>query len=1098
MRRRLGEGSPEPLGVTLVEGGLNVAVFSAHASAIELCLFDAAGARELERIRLPEGTGDVFHGFVAGVEPGARYGLRAHGPFAPREGHRFNPAKLLLDPQARLLDRPFRLDRAMFGYPADADDLAFDNTDSAAVMPKAIVIASSGASTQTPLTAWRETLIYELHVKGFTKLHPGVAPQLRGTFAGLAQPAAIEHLVKLGVTTVELLPCAAWIDERHLAALGLTNYWGYNPVAWMAPEPRLAPGGWGEIRATVAALAAAGIETIVDVVLNHSGEGDELGPTLSLRGLDNASYYRLRDDPRFYVDDSGTGNTLALDRAPVVRLAMDALRTWVREAGVHGFRFDLATALGRRPDGFDPQAPLLTAIEQDPELRGLKLIAEPWDIGPGGYQLGRFPSRWGEWNDRFRDDIRRFWRGDAHRLGSLAARLAGSADVFGPNRPSSRSVNFVTAHDGFVLADLVAYEQRRNEANGEQNRDGAGANFSWDNGQEGPTDDPAIRAARLADQRALLATLLLARGTPMLAMGSELGHTQHGNNNAYCQDNPLSWLDWDGADAALLKFTRKLAAMRRKHALLRRDSVIQGHEVSWLTAAGQPMTAAEWDAPEAGSVAIVLHGTTEQLAILVHRGREATRFTLPPGRWRGLIDSASAAVPTVAGAVVEVATRSVVLLAGDPQSGRNRGVSSATLQRLAGRAGIQPEWWSIDGIRHEIGEDTARHLLRAMRLPADSEAEARESLDRLEQFYDRRALPPVRVAREGEQVAFCGAGDTWLHVTGDIGESWNVCASAPLPPLPLGRYTVVREDAPDAPCRLTIAPHRAWLPDSIRSGERLFGIAAQLYSLRRAGDQGIGDFTTLAELVRHGGAAGADAIGLNPLHALFPEQRDRASPYSPSDRRFLDPIYLDVGPVAGAPDGDLVNYPAVWALKEAALRERFARDGHAMPPPGALRSFATFCALSRQFAGTPWQGWPAELRDPANTAVARFAAEHEQEVRFHAYLQQLCKAQLAAASQATQGMAVGLYGDLAVGAAPDGAEAWASQALLAQGVSIGAPPDPLGPAGQVWNLPPPDPHALAAGGYDAFAELLAANMAYAGALRIDHAMALSRLFWVPD
>ncbi len=481
MKRRVSEGSPEPLGLTLDKRGANGAVFSAHATSIELCLFDASGETEVERIRLPSRTGDVFHGHVVGIGPGQRYGFRAHGPYEPREGQRFNAAKLLIDPYALALDRPFYLAPAMLGYRqgvADAD-LSFDATDSAPFMPKSIAINPRPAENMLPTRRpWSDTIIYELHVRGFTKTHPGIPEAIRGTFAGLAHPAAIDHLVKLGVTAVEVLPCAAWIEELHLRGGGLTNYWGYNPVALMAPEPRLAPGGWEEIRNCTSALHAAGIEVIVDVVLNHTGEGGELGSTLSMRGLDNASYYRLAPDRRYFINDTGCGNTLALDRPPVVRLAMDALRAWVKFGGVDGFRFDLATVLGRRDDGFDASAPLITAISQDPVLREVRLIAEPWDIGPGGYQVGGFPGSWREWNDQFRDTMRKFWRGDNAMVPGAVTRFAGSSDIFGPphRRPSS-SVNFIVAHDGFTLADLVSYERKHNEANGENNRDGTHENL---------------------------------------------------------------------------------------------------------------------------------------------------------------------------------------------------------------------------------------------------------------------------------------------------------------------------------------------------------------------------------------------------------------------------------------------------------------------------------------------------------------------------------------------------------------------------------------------------------------------------------------------
>ncbi len=471
------------LGVSQRGDGVDVAVFSAHATAIEFCVFD--GARET-RHRLRQRSGDIFHGHIKGITAGARYGLRAHGPYLPREGHRFNANKLLIDPYATALDAPLALHRSMLGY-RDNDDLSFDDTDSAPHVPKAIVLDPIGRVSRA-LTPWDQTSLYELQVRGFTMRNEAIPLPLRGRFAGLAHPAAIGHLVDLGITAVEIMPAAAWIEERHLAAMGRTNYWGYNPIALMAPDPRLAPDGWDEIRATVAALEAAGIETILDVVLNHTGEADELGPTLSFRGLDNASYYRLLpDNSARYIDDTGCGNTIAFDRPAPLRLAMDTLRAWASRTGLHGVRFDLAATMGRRAAGFEADAPLLQAIVQDPQLRALKLIAEPWDPGPGGHRTGAFPHAWGEWNDRFRDDARRFWRGDPGMLGALATRLAGSADIFAAKRHPSRSINFITAHDGFTLADLTAYTHKRNHANGENNRDGTDANHAWNNGTEGPS-----------------------------------------------------------------------------------------------------------------------------------------------------------------------------------------------------------------------------------------------------------------------------------------------------------------------------------------------------------------------------------------------------------------------------------------------------------------------------------------------------------------------------------------------------------------------------------------------------------------------------------
>jgi len=618
---------PEPLGVTLNVTGAHVAVVSTNATGIELCLFDAAGRER--RVGLTERTGDVWHGHVPGVVAGDRYGLRAHGPWAPEHGHRFNPDKLLVDPYAHTLDRPFRLNPAMFGHSAH-DERVRDTGDSARFMPKAVVgPLPPDADAPHPHVPWSRTVIYELHVRGFTMRHPAIPPEIRGTFAALAHPAAIAHLTALGVTTVELMPTAAWIEERHLAALGLSNHWGYNSVAFMAPDPRLAPGGWAEVRGAVAALAAAGIETVLDVVLNHTGEGDALGPTLSQRGLDNAMYYRLANDPAEYVNDTGCGNTLALDRPHVVRWAMGMLRAWARWGGVHGFRFDLATTLGRRADGFDPAAPLLTAITQDPLLRRLKLIAEPWDVGWGGYQLGAFPGAWGEWNDRFRDDVRRFWRGDMGTTGALATRLAGSDDLLHGHRRPSRGINFIVAHDGFTLADLVSYAGKHNQANGEGNRDGTDANSSWNNGVEGVSADPGVVARRRRDQVALLATMLLSRGTPMLAMGSEFGHSQDGNNNAYAQDNALAWIDWEAADAELLAATTQLLALRAAHPALHDDHFLTGDgDVRWLRPDGAAMADGDWQ--QAATLVCVLATDGERVAMALHRGSAPVAVALPP------------------------------------------------------------------------------------------------------------------------------------------------------------------------------------------------------------------------------------------------------------------------------------------------------------------------------------------------------------------------------------------------------------------------------------------------------------------------------------
>jgi glycogen operon protein len=1115
------EGAPGPLGVWPAGDGVNVAVWSGSATAIDLCLFDADG-REA-RITLPARTGQVFHGHVAGVGVGALYGLRAHGPFDPASGARFDPSKLLVDPYAVALDRPFVLSPSQFSA-----EHAW--ADSAADTPKAVVTAPAPPAAPPLVVPWADTVIYEAHVKGLTRLHPDVPEAQRGTFAALAHPAVIKHLKDLGVTTLELLPAAAWIDERHLQTLGLTNYWGYNPVAFCAPDPRLAPGGWDEIRAATSALAQAGIETVLDVVLNHSGEGDHLGPTLSLRGLDNAGYYRLNPGDRArYIDDSGTGNTLALDRPQGVALAMAAMRAWVRRGGISGFRFDLAPVLGRRDNGFDPGAPLLAAIEQDPELAGLKLIAEPWDIGLGGYQLGAFPGPWGEWNDQYRDRVRRFWRGDDLPLGRLADAWSGSQPLMSAHRRPSRSVNFVTAHDGFTLADLVAYAGKHNDANGENNRDGTDNNASWNCGAEGASDDPAVSARRARDQRALLSSLLLARGTPMLSMGAELGQTQAGNNNAYCQDGPLTWQNWTAADPALIAFTGRLTAARRAHLALRADRFLTGEagecpypDVQWLKPDGAPMQPADWDDPRGTSVVIVLaakpaDALLDRVMLVVHRGDQPLDVSAPEPRdgfgWSLLTDSADdARLGPMEGETFTADARSVCLLAETPTTGSTpKGVSDAALAEVAAAAGISSEWWTLDGDQQITSPQTQRVLLSAMGFQVGSPGQAREALWRLREG-DTRPLPFAQVVREGEAATLRGTlRDAVLEVVAETGVATAIKAvegQADLQGLAPGWYRV-RAGAYDG--RLIVAPRQAYQPPMTQHG--LLGLSAQLYGVRTEDEPvAMGDLGTLTRLCRDAARQGLGVVGINPLHALFPHDRTRASPYYPSDRRFLDPIHIAVAglswPTPSHPPGArLVDYTEVWARKSAALEAMFdafkqSSEGQAdferfiAQGGGELERFAAFQAIAEVYPDKPWRDWPGGLADVRGPAVSAFAAAHSGRVRYHQYLQWLADRQLAAAAAEAPGL--GLYRDLAVGAAPDGAEIWAGADQFAAGASIGAPPDPLGPQGQVWGMPPPNPLAWVRTGYESFADLARNNMRHAGALRIDHVLGLSRLFWVPD
>lgn len=661
---------PATMGTSVTKDGVAFAVFSRHGEQVSVCLFDDTGEHETARLPLPCRSGDIHHGFLPGADAGLRYGLRVDGPWQPERGHRFDPSKLLIDPYATRLDRPFRWDPR----------LAQRGEDTADLVPRCVVEAGgahpgphpeerdrrvsqegpagSGAAATILRDAavpapqdegWscaRPGFIYELAVKSFTMRHPGVPQPLRGTLAALTEPAILAHLERLGVSHVELMPVAAWMDERHLPPLGLANAWGYNPVNFFALDPRLAPGGAADLAALCAAYAKAGIGVILDIVFNHTAESDEFGATICLRGLDNAVYYRqAADDPGRLINDTGCGHTLALDRGPVVRMATDALRH-LRSLGVAGFRFDLGTVMGRTEQGYTPDAPLLTAILQDPDLSQAILIAEPWDIGPGGYQLGRFPAPFAEWNGRYRDDVRRFWRGDAGMAGALATRLAGSSDHFSAShRGPCASINYIAAHDGFPLADLTAYAAKHNEANGEGNRDGDSDNHSWNEGVEGPSDEPTVLAARARDIRALLATLFLSRGVPMLTAGDEFGRTQHGNNNAYAQDNAAFWLDWEEADESLIGFVAALAKLRRNHALLAADRFLTGAgdppDARWLKPNGSAVRDEDWAGLDA--FCLLLNGDEETLLIAINRGRQAVPLLLPDGSWERLILSEGAA-----------------------------------------------------------------------------------------------------------------------------------------------------------------------------------------------------------------------------------------------------------------------------------------------------------------------------------------------------------------------------------------------------------------------------------------------------------------------
>jgi glycogen operon protein len=992
-------GSPVPLGVTAVEGGANVAVVSRHATRIFFCLF---AKDEETRIELVSRQGDVHYGFIPDVRIGQLYGLRADGPYDGM--HLFDVSKLLIDPYATTLDRSFTWQ----------PDLAVRGAQTSHIVPKCIVSAAQPLARHLP--RGRPRFVYEVAVKAFTKLHPQIPESIRGTVAALAHPACIEHFLRLGVDTIELMPLMAWADERHLVRQGLSNAWGYNPISFYAPDPRLAPRGLTEIRETVAALHEAGLRVVLDAVFNHTGESDLGGPTVSLRGLDNALYYRHANG--MLVNDTGCGNTLDTNGAPVMDLILAAIRHWVNATGIDGFRYDLATVLGRGPHGFDGKAPLLHAIQRDPLLGPLIHIAEPWDVGPSGYQLGNFPSAWHEWNDRYRDDVRHFWRGDAGATANFATRLAGSSDIFGrPDRRPSSSINYLAAHDGFTLRDFVSNDHKNNFANGEGNRDGNSREPCW------------IAKNPERDVKALLASLFLSRGTVMLTAGDEFGRSQGGNNNAYAQDNETTWLDWVNADQNVIQHVAELAKFRAEHAPYFADKFLTGQvstgqhypDIQWLTEHGGIL---DWtdSSPDVFGLILSCPELKERLLIWFNRKQQSVEIALPAAQsgyhWGQDILTCEA--------------RSVVtLLEAVDARKKSSAPDDALIHELAVAAGIQNEWWEVSGAHHSVGIETKRALLAAMALPVATEGEVRHSLKEL------------AVARQGNAAVTAG---------------------------------------------------RCYQPEFVKHGERLYGLTSHLYALRHETDEGIGDLETLARFCEISAKLGGSLAGINPLHHMFTDDRSRVSPYQPSDRRFIDPVYIDLkdvqkkfGPATQRKkyESELsrlrevshVDYDAVWRIKDEVLLSIYEKFGTA-------KDFEAFIADGGS----------------ALTDHARFEARTDaRRFRYAQWLQWIADGQLAAAAKRaeTAGLELGIYRDLALGCAYEGGEVWARPELFATRVSMGAPPDPFARDGQVWNLPPFNPLALANAEYEPFAEILRANMRHAKVLRIDHILGLSRQFWVP-
>jgi glycogen debranching enzyme GlgX/4-alpha-glucanotransferase len=1154
-----------PQGATWDGQGTGFALFSEHATAVELCLYDDRDTLTAQW-SLPECRDGVWQGYVDGVAPGQRYGFRVRGTSG------FHATKLLLDPYARAVDRETRFHPLL----AQGDD------DSAPVAARGVVIDPSfdWGDDERPRTPWRDTVLYECHVKGLTKLHPAVTTAHRGTYLGLCAEPVIEHLLSLGVTAVQLLPVQQSFSERFLVERGLSNYWGYNPVAWFAPDIRYAADPTGaahvrEMKTMVKALHRAGLEVILDVVYNHSGEADPSGPVINLRGIDSTVYYRD-------IDTTGCGNSLRCEHPRVRALVLDSLRYWVQDMHVDGFRFDLAPTLARTPQGVNVQHGLFADIANDPVLSQTKLIVEPWDVGFGGHMTGGFGRPYAEWNDRYRDAVRRFWTGTSHGVGDLATRLAGSEDLFSAQgRTPLASINYVTSHDGFSLRDLVSHAHKHNLDNGWDNRDGADHEHSTNYGVEGETDRQDVIEARDGAARALLATLACSAGVPMLRQGDELGQSQRGNNNAYCQDNVLSWVSWD-LDARAercLTFARSALAVRHQVSALRAEAFYRGdgeHEkdIAWLREDGRELDPGDWHdgtrrllvmriaAPQSsadGALVLIANGAERAQRVRLLEEGAARSHTV-------LLTSGTTPAQFVDGCV-EVEPRSVLLLR-EPPRFAERATDSGLLRALALRMGIVNSFHGHDGRVVHATDDTRVALLGAMGVEAATEADRRRSLARLEDEQHAPGLDPVRVVRAGaasaDRLTFRVAGPygarVVCHVEVACEDGHVVQRRVPgvlrsealeltvpeLAGLPCGYHRVrcVLEGggSTQAEQALIVAPQACVDVRRALGAERGFGIVAHLYALRGDAGFGIGDFGDLRALADHAARAGAAFVGHNPLHDTN-NYVAPVSPYFPLSRVFGNPIYLDVLAVPeletsaeaqallAAPEveselralraHERLDYARIARMKLRVLEalhrsfvlqhlERDTARGRAFAAFAqrhgrALRDFAAFHAIGDVTGAESdpmldARRFPAALQNARGAEVEAFVHTHAERVSLHAYLQFEFDRQLAAcqAHARAQGMALGLYGDLAVGNAPASADVWSRPELFASGATLGAPPDAYSADGQTWGLVPLAPQALRRDRYAYFSTLCDTAMRNAGLLRIDHVMGLLRQFWVPD
>jgi glycogen operon protein len=1188
-------GSSRPQGATFTGEGTNFALYSEHAERVELCLYDDA-SHEQARVTLPVRTDNVWHGYLPGVGPGQRYGYRVHGPYEPRRGQRFNPRKLLVDPYALALDRESGWHMALQSDDVTTPELGY-LIDSGNVATRSVVVDRQfdWQGDVPPRVAWRDTVIYECHVKGTTQLHPGVPPEHRGTYLGLCAPPLIEHFQALGVTALELLPVQQAFAERWLVQRNLINYWGYNTLGFFAPDARFAASGTLgqqviDFKTMVAALHRAGLEVILDVVYNHSGEADALGPTLSLRGIDNAVYYRLDPSDRSrYLDTTGCGNSLNFEHPQTQRLVMDSLRYWVTDMHVDGFRFDLAPSLARSAHRLELRERFFAMLAQDPVLAGVKLIVEPWDVAPDGVCTGGFGPPYSEWNDRYRDTLRRFFRGDQSQLGELATRLAGSSDLFqGSGRGPGASINYVTSHDGRSLRDLVTYEAKYNQANGWDNCDGPDNEYACNWGSEGPSDAPAVNELRERVMRSWLLCLACSQGVPMLRQGDEFGQSPGGNNNAYTQDNALSWTTWQlgsqlgSKEHALYEFTKAALALRRSRPELRRSEYFRGEErngqrdVTWLASDGSGLRFHDTEHHGLGMwIAAEPEAEASSLLLVMNGGASDLDFQLPDTRHGGgfwvLLDSAEGIPPQpreVRGSLQVRARACVVLSELQPRmthSAHPDRPDPQQLRRLATHFGIADGYRGYHGNVSVTTDQTRAVLLRAMGVDTSSRAALSAALRAAQLETSYVGLEPVRVLPEGADAL----REVELRLPDDSptarsyrlelelesgavllreGRVSNASRQVrrPLPaaePLGMGYHVLrVRVDSSrEYTQQLIVTPRACPSVRALIGPRRGAGVWAHLYALRRERGLGLGDLGDLRALLQLAADQGLDFVGINPLHAVD-NGAPVVSPYYPLSRVFGNPLYIDLEAVPELVTSDAArallaqpdlraalgvlrarpqfDYAATWRLKRRVLNalhatfrahEQLAASertraylAFAGRHGAALTDFATFCALAEDLGGDApiydYEQFPAELRDARSPLVAKLRERLAEQIRFHMYLQFELDRQLGAAQAEAleRGMQIGLYGDLAVGNAPGGADVWAQPSLFAREVCLGAPPDPYSAIGQSWGLMPLLPHRLRQDHYRYFRQLCRTAVRHVGMLRVDHVMGLLRQFWVPN